>query len=59
MVRQMSMISVTRVTGASNGMPWKPSITCGPDEPRPRMQRPPDSASMPAADMASSAGLRE
>src|SRR5579862_2303306 len=41
------------------GMPWKPSITWGPEAPMPRMQRPSDKASTPAAVIASSAGLLE
>ena len=56
--RQMSMISRVRWMGASYGTPWNPSITCGPDAPRPRMQRPPDRSSIPAAVIAMSVGVR-
>ncbi len=33
--RQISTTSRVRPSGASNGTPWKPSITCGPDVPMP------------------------
>ena len=33
-------------------------MTCGPDAPMPRMNRPPDSLSSPTAVIASSAGVR-
>ncbi len=36
------MVSTIRDSGFSNGTPWKPSMTCGPELPRPRMNRPPD-----------------
>ena len=52
------MISRVRATGLSYGTPWKPSITCGPDAPMPRIARPPDSASRPAAVIAMSVGVR-
>lgn len=55
----MSMISRVRVSGLSNGTPCHPSMTWGPEEPRPRMNRPPDTASSPAAVMAVSVGVRE
>jgi hypothetical protein len=57
-LRQISMISRVRATGLSYGTPWKPSITCGPDAPMPRIARPPDSASRPAAVIAMSVGVR-
>ena len=56
--RQISMISRVRAIGLSYGTPWKPSITCGPDAPSPRIARPLDSASRPAAVIAVSAGVR-
>ena len=34
------MYSLIRCIGFSYGTPWKPSITCGPEAPRPRMNRP-------------------
>ena len=52
------MISRVRASGASYGTPWKPSITWGPDAPRPRMHRPLESLSMPTAVMARSVGVR-
>ena len=39
-IRQLSMYSLMRTIGFSYGTPWKPSITCGPLAPRPRMNRP-------------------
>src|SRR5207302_769953 len=57
--RQISMISRVRASGRSYGTPWKPSMTCGPDAPSPMMQRPSDSASTPAAVIASKVGVRE
>jgi hypothetical protein len=48
-MRQTSMVSTIRDSGFSNGMPWKPSMTCGPELPRPRMNRPPDTWSTLAA----------
>ena len=53
------MISRVRASGASYGTPWKPSMTCGPDAPSPRMNRPPDSLSRPTAVIAMSVGVRE
>ena len=43
-MRQASMYSRMRTIGFSYGTPWKPSITCGPEAPRPRMKRSPYSA---------------
>jgi hypothetical protein len=53
------MISRARPIGASYGTPCQPSMTCGPDAPKPSMNRPPDTKSSPAAVIASSAGVRE
>ncbi len=48
-----------RGIGFSYGTPWKPSITCGPDAPRPRMNRPPLTKSHPAAVWAMHEAVRE
>jgi hypothetical protein len=40
-------------------MPWNPSMTCGPEAPRPRMNRPPETLSSPTAVIASNVGVRE
>ena len=37
------MYSRVRASGFSNGIPYQPSTTCGPDTPRPRMKRPSES----------------
>ena len=47
-----------QVSGLSNGTPCHPSTTCGPDVPRPRMKRPPESASRVIAVIAVFAGER-
>ena len=39
-LRTTSMVSRIRVSGRANGTPWRPSITWGPDAPRPRLNRP-------------------
>ena len=56
--RQISMISRVRPIGAEKGTPCQPSMTWGPDDPRPRWKRPSDSVSMPAAVMAIRVGVR-
>ena len=43
MARTIVTYSRSQVSGLSNGTPCHPSTTCGPDVPRPRMKRPPDS----------------
>ena len=48
-----------RGIGFSYGTPWNPSITCGPEAPRPRMNRPPDTKSRPAAVCAMQVAVRE
>ncbi len=53
------MYSLMRTIGFSYGTPWKPSTTCGPDAPRPRMKRPSLTKSQPAAVMAINAAVRE
>jgi hypothetical protein len=52
------MVSRVRNTGLSKRTPCHPSITRGPLAPTPRMNRPPDSAYIDIADMASIAGVR-
>ena len=52
------MVSRVRRTGLSNRTPCQPSITCGPLDPMPSTNRPPDSACRDIADMASIAGVR-
>ena len=58
-IRQTPMTSTMRDSGLVNGTPWKPSMTCGPELPRPRMNRPPDISSMLAALTAMVAAERE
>ncbi len=53
------MVSTIRDSGFSNGTPWNPSITCGPEAPSPRMARPPDIWSRLAAVTASVVADRE
>ena len=57
-LRQISMTSRVMASGLVNGTPCQPSITCGPDEPRPRTKRPSDRVSMVIADWAMRAGVR-
>ena len=57
--RAISMISRVRASGALNGTPWKPSITCGPEAPSPSSKRPPEMVSRVAAVIAISVGVRE
>ena len=45
--RQISIVSRVLPIGASNGTPWKPSITCGPDVPMPSSNRPSETSSRP------------
>ena len=52
------MVSRVRWTGRSKRTPCHPSITCGPLVPMPSTNRPPDSACIDSADMASIAGVR-
>ena len=58
-LRQTSIVSRVRPNGLVNGTPCHPSMTCAPDVPMPSVNRPPDSASIVAADWAISAGDRE
>ena len=52
------MYSRVRATGRAKGMPCQPSITCGPDVPRPMMKRPPVSRVIVIAVIAAIAGVR-
>ena len=57
-LRQISITSRVRASGASYFTPWKPSTTCGPEAPRPSTNRPSETKSSPAAVMAVSVGVR-
>ena len=57
-IRTMSTYSRVRASGAAKRTPCQPSLTCGPDTPRPRWNRPPDSVSSVAAVIAVIAGVR-
>ena len=52
-------VSRVRPSGLTKGTRCHPSITCAPELPRPRVNRPPDSASIVAELCATSAGERE
>ena len=54
----MSEYSRVRASGLSKRTPCQPSDTCGPETPRPRRKRPPDSVSSVAAVIAQFAGVR-
>ena len=54
----MSTYSRVRPSGAANGTPCQPSLTCGPETPRPRRNRPPERVSIVAAVIAVVAGVR-
>ena len=58
-MRHTSMYSRMRGIGCSYGTPWKPSMTCGPDAPRPRMKRPSLTKSQPAAVWPIAVAVRE
>jgi len=58
-MRQISISSLVRPTGASYGTACQPSITCGPLAPRPSVNLPPETKSSPAAVIAVSAGVLE
>jgi hypothetical protein len=57
-LRTISTYSRVRASGRRNGTPCQPSDTCGPETPRPRRKRPPESTSRVAAAMAVAAGVR-
>ena len=54
----ISTYSRVRCSWRANGWPCQPSATCGPDEPIPRIIRPPEMLSSVAAVMAVMAGVR-
>ena len=58
-IRHTLITSTMRDRGFLNGTPQKPSITCGPELPRPRMNRPPETWSRLAALVAMAVGVRE
>ena len=57
--RTRSITSAVRASGLEYGTPWKPSITCGPLAPSPRIARPPETLSSPAAVCRIAPGVRE
>ncbi|MDF9802721.1 hypothetical protein M2436_001268 [Streptomyces sp. HB372] len=57
-LRTISTYSRVRASGLSNFTPYQPSETCGPETPRPRRKRPPDSESRVAAVIAVMVGWR-
>lgn len=54
----ISTVSRIRVSGLANGTPCRPSITCGPDGPRPSANRPPDRSASVSAACAIATGVR-
>ena len=50
--------SRVRASGFSNGIPYQPSTTCGPDTPIPRISRPPERWSRVIAAIAAAVGWR-
>ena len=58
MSRTIFTYSRVRASGLSNGIPYQPSTTCGPETPRPRMNRPPERWSIVIAAIAAAAGWR-
>jgi hypothetical protein len=58
MSRTILTYSRVRASGFSNGRPYQPSTTCGPDTPTPRMKRPPERWSIVIAAIAAAAGWR-
>ena len=57
-MRTISTYSRVRARGAPKRTPCHPSLTCGPETPRPRWKRPPVSVSSVAAVIAVIAGVR-
>ena len=55
--RTMARYSRVRASGASKPTPCQPSLTCGPETPRPRSIRPPENQSRVAAVIAVIAGV--
>ena len=58
MSRTICTYSRVRASGFSNGLPYQPSTTWGPDTPSPRMKRPPERWSIVIAAIAAAAGWR-
>ena len=58
-IRHTSMYSRIRGIGCSYGTPWNPSMTCGPDAPRPSTKRPSLTKSHPAAVCPMAVAVRE
>lgn len=56
--RTTSIVSRSRVSGRANGTPCRPSITCGPDAPRPSRNRPCDMSCRVSAAWATATGER-
>ena len=54
----ISTYSRVRPQGFSYGTPYQPSETCGPEGPKPKMKRPPESASIVTPAIAAAAGCR-
>ncbi len=54
----MSTYSRVRPSGSANRTPCQPSLTWGPETPRPSRKRPPESVSRVAAVIAVMAGVR-
>src|SRR6266545_2899533 len=52
------MYSRVRPHGFAYGTPYQPSETCGPEGPKPKMNRPPDNASIVQPAIAAAAGAR-
>jgi hypothetical protein len=52
------MYSRVRASGFSNGIPYQPSTTCGPDTPSPITKRPPERWSSVMAAIAAAVGWR-
>ena len=57
-MRTISTYSRIRPRPRSNGTPYQPSETCGPERPSPRRMRPPEIVSIVAAAIAAAVGWR-
>src|SRR5690606_22712119 len=56
--RRIATYSRVRASGFGYGCPYHPSTTCGPDTPKPRMNRPPERWSIVIAAIAVAVGVR-
>ncbi len=56
--RMICTVSRILASGRANGTPCRPSMTCGPDAPRPSRNRPPDRFDRVIAVCATAAGVR-